>query len=289
MRKRASSASAERSIAKSLREYARGIAGGLMFSLPLLYTMEMWWAGFTSQPERLLLYIAATFALLIGYNRYAGMRQDASWIEVEIDSVEEMGLGVVTAGLMLFLLGRITSEMELNEIIGKLVMEAMTVAIGVSIGTSQLGSGAAADEQDKGVKKGSAAQEADFSNQLVLALCGAVLFAANVAPTEEIVLVAHSISAWRLIGLALLSIALSALILFYSEFRGSKPFAAKAGTMHIISMTAVSYVIALLASLTILWFFGRLDGEPIITIVGQTVVLGVAAALGASAGRLLLQ
>jgi hypothetical protein len=41
--------------------------------------------------------------------------------------------------------------------------------------------------------------------------------------------------------------------------------------MHIISMTAVSYVIALLASLTILWFFGRLDGEPIITVVGQTV------------------
>jgi putative integral membrane protein (TIGR02587 family) len=124
-----------------------------MFSLPLLYTMEMWWAGFTSQPERLLLYIAATFALLIGYNRYAGMRRDASWVEVAIDSVEEMGLGLVTAGLMLFLLGRITSEMEVNEIVGKLVMEAMTVAIGVSIGTSQLGSGAAADERDKGVKK----------------------------------------------------------------------------------------------------------------------------------------
>ena len=259
-----------------------------MFSLPLLYTMEMWWAGFTSQPERLLLYIAATFALLIGYNRYAGMRRDASWVEVAIDSVEEMGLGLVTAGLMLFLLGQITSEMELNEIIGKLVMEAMTVAIGVSIGTSQLGSGAA-DERDKGVKPGSAPPKADFINQLILALCGAVLFAANVAPTEEIVLVAHSISAWRLIGLALLSIALSGLILFYSEFRGSKRFAAKAGTMHIISMTAVSYVIALLASLTILWFFGRLDGEPIITSAGQTVVLGVAAALGASAGRLLLQ
>lgn len=30
----------------SLQEYARGIAGGLIFSLPLLYTMEVWWAGF---------------------------------------------------------------------------------------------------------------------------------------------------------------------------------------------------------------------------------------------------
>jgi putative integral membrane protein (TIGR02587 family) len=289
MLRRVSSASAERSIAMSLREYARGIAGGLMFSLPLLYTMEMWWAGFTSHPERLLLYVVVTFALLVGYNRYAGLRRDASWLEVAIDSVEEMGLGLLVAGLMLFLLGQITSEMELNEIVGKVVMEAMTVAIGVSIGTAQLGSTAPADEQDKGVKKDSARPKADLGSQLVLALCGAVLFAANVAPTEEIALIAHSISSWRLIGLALLSIALGGLILFYSEFRGSNRFTSKAGAIHIVTMTAVSYSIALLASFMILWFFGRLDGESIVTCVGQSVVLGVAGALGASAGRLLLQ
>jgi putative integral membrane protein (TIGR02587 family) len=289
MPRRASSASAERSIAMSLREYARGIAGGLMFSLPLLYTMEMWWAGFTSHPERLLVYVVVTFALLVGYNRYAGLRRDASWLEVAIDSVEEMGLGLFVAALMLFLLGQITSEMELNEIVGKVVMEAMTVAIGVSIGTAQLGSTDPADEEDKGVKKDPARREADLGSQLVLALCGAVLFAANVAPTEEISLIAHSISSWRLIGLALLSIALGGLILFYSEFRGSKRFTSKTGAIHIVSMTAVSYTIALLASFMILWFFGRLDGESIVTCLGQSVVLGVAGALGASAGRLLLQ
>jgi len=31
-----------RSTAESLQEYGRGIAGGLMFSIPLLYTMEVW-------------------------------------------------------------------------------------------------------------------------------------------------------------------------------------------------------------------------------------------------------
>ncbi|MDQ3135846.1 MAG: TIGR02587 family membrane protein, partial [Acidobacteriota bacterium] len=34
-----------RPIKKSLQEYARGVAGGLLFSLPLLYTMEVWWMG----------------------------------------------------------------------------------------------------------------------------------------------------------------------------------------------------------------------------------------------------
>ena len=35
-----------RTIAESLNEYGRRIAGGLMFSLPLIYTMEIWWVGF---------------------------------------------------------------------------------------------------------------------------------------------------------------------------------------------------------------------------------------------------
>jgi hypothetical protein len=35
---------AVRSTGESLREYGRGVAGGLLFSLPLLYTVEVWHA-----------------------------------------------------------------------------------------------------------------------------------------------------------------------------------------------------------------------------------------------------
>ena len=65
-----------------MREYGRGIAGGLMFSLPLLYTMEVWWAGFTLHPGRILGYMACTFVLLFLYNRFAGLRRDADLREV---------------------------------------------------------------------------------------------------------------------------------------------------------------------------------------------------------------
>lgn len=82
-----------------MEEYGRGLAGGLLFSLPLLYTMEMWWAGFSVSPKGMLLYVALTFTLLLGYNRYAGMRRDSSWVEVAIDSIEEMGIGLVLAAL----------------------------------------------------------------------------------------------------------------------------------------------------------------------------------------------
>ena len=101
----------ERTVTQSLQEYGRGVAGGLMFSLPLLYTMEVWWAGVITHPFRLLVYVMGTFLLLLGYNRCAGLRRDTYMTEVAIDSVEEMGIGFVLAALVLFLLGRLTLQM----------------------------------------------------------------------------------------------------------------------------------------------------------------------------------
>src|SRR5690606_35580765 len=126
-------------ISETTKEYGRGLAGGLLFSLPLLYTMEVWWTGFIVNSWTMIAYLLMTFLLLLGYNRYAGMRYDAKFREVIIDSVEEMGIGLVVAATVLFLLGRITFQMPASEIIGKIVIEAMTVAIGVSVGTAQLG------------------------------------------------------------------------------------------------------------------------------------------------------
>jgi putative integral membrane protein (TIGR02587 family) len=272
-------------VTRSLREYARGMAGGLMFSLPLLYTMEVWWAGFVAEPMRLLLYVAATFVLLLGYNHYAGLHHDASWREVVIDSVEEMGLGLILAASVLFLLGQLETDMHLYEIVGKVTVEAMTVAIGISVGTAQLGGG---DDGEKGSAEASAKEEVTFIGQVVIAACGAMLFAANVAPTEEIVMIASEARVRNILGIALLSLVLTALILYYIEFTGSGQFVRSSGFVSVVVGTIVTYAVALMISAAVLWFFGRFD-EALITCVAQTVVLGLAATLGASAGRLLLQ
>ncbi len=263
------------------------MAGGLMFSLPLLYTMEVWWTGFVADPMRLLIYVAATFVLLLGYNHYAGLHQDACWSEVAIDSVEEMGLGLLVAGLVLFLLGQLESDMTAYEIVGKITVEAMTVAIGISVGTSQLGGGD--DKREKGGAEASAKEEVTFGGQVVIASCGAMLFAANVAPTEEIIMIATEARVENLLGLAALSILLTALILYYIEFTGSASYVGANGVMSVAVGTVVTYAISLTISAAVLWFFGRFDDTTMITAVAQTIVLGLAATLGASAGRLLLQ
>lgn len=241
-------------IDRSLREYGRGVAGGLVFSLPLIYTMEVWWTGFIVQPERLLLDVLGSFILLLGYNRYAGLREDASWAEIAIDSVEEMGLGLVIAGFFLVLLGRIALDMHVSEIAGKIVMEGMTVAIGVSVGTAQLGGGNG-DDDDSGMTsiarrpdpEGNAA-DIHSVDQLVIAFCAAVLFGANLAPTEEILVIGVEISSWNVIGLMLASILLGAMILFYSEFPGARQLPEEGRYRTMASRGVATYTVALVAA-----------------------------------------
>ncbi len=266
-------------VAESLQEYGRGLAGGLMFSLPLLYTMEMWWAGFIAQPFRLAGLLAFTYILLLGYNRFAGMHHDATWAEVAIDSVEELGLGLLTSALVLYLLGRIGPDTSADEALGKIVVEAAVVAIGFSIGTAQLhGDGKNDDEK----------QKSSFGGELVIAFCGAVLFAANIAPTEEIVLIAIETDPLRLFGLAVLSLAVGSVILYFSNFRRSSAIVHREGALDIALGTLATFAVALIASAIILWLFGRFAGASMEIVVQQVVVLAFPATLGASAGRLLL-
>ena len=281
------SAAASPTVVQSLREYARGVAGGLMFSLPLIYTMEVWWTGFIAGPLRLLGYLAVTFVLLLGYNHYAGMHRDSSWPEVLLDSIEEMGIGLLVSAGLLFLLGRISPGMGWSEVLGKIVVEAMTVAIGISVGTAQLGLQGESDPDSKNKK--SAREESRFDGQLIIALCGATLFAANIAPTEEVVAIATSSSVGQLLCLMLLSLLLAALILYYIEFAGSRRFVRHDNLLTVVVGTVTSYAVALASAAGVLWFFGRFDQVSLITALAETVVLGFVTTLGASAGRLLVQ
>jgi putative integral membrane protein (TIGR02587 family) len=272
-----------RPLGESVREYGRGIAGGLLFSLPLLYTMEVWEAGVLLSPARQLAALGLTFGILLGYNRYAGLRPERSWREIVIEAVEELGLGLLLAAIVLALLDRITAGQHPAEIVGRTVMEGIGVAIGVSVGTAQLGSRSEEDTQR------SATREIGFAGQLVVAFCGAVLLAANMAPTEEILQLAAESPAWKLVGIATLSMVLGAFVLFFGDFRGSRRWSRADSVGAIARGTVITYATALAASAALLWIFGRFDDVPAPIIVGQTVVLGLASTVGASAGRLLLQ
>lgn len=282
----------KRAISQSLKEYARGIVGGLLFSFPLLYTMEVWWAGFIASPQQLLILVAVTFLLLLGYNRFAGMRSDASWRSILIDSVEEMGLGFIISFGVLYMLKRIEpGVMGIEEIIGKVVIEAMAVSIGVSIGTAQLGANDEEEEngEDKSEEDTASIKRDSRLGMMVLALCGSIIVGGNVAPTEEVLMLAVEAKPINILLMALASLVISVVVVYFSNFKGSAQQATKDFMYYLTFDTCLSYSVALGASAFALWFFGRFENVSFEVAFAQIIVLGVLSSLGASAGRLLIK
>ncbi|HEV7350852.1 TIGR02587 family membrane protein [Telluribacter sp.] len=283
-----------RPISESQEEYGRGIAGGLLFSFPLLYTMEVWWSGFIARPFELILVILFTFLLLLGYNRYAGMHPEANWRSVVIDSFEEIGIGFLLAFGILLMLGRIDFKtMSLIEIVGKVVVEAMVVSIGVSIGTSQLGMSPEYEvnngDKKKEIKQLEEERQHSLFGLLILGICGSIVVGGNVAPTEEILMIGIEAKPIQTLVMALVSLALCLLIIFYSDFRGGIKEGSKVAARILLLHSSLSYLIALGTSALVLSFFGRFDNTSFSVNVSQTIALGVLSSLGASAGSLLIR
>lgn len=282
-------------IRESLAEYAQGVIGGLLFSFPLLYTMEIWYAGFMAQPYQLIVMMLATFLLLLGYNRFAGMHPGTSWKNVVIDSFEEMGIGLVMSFCILLMLNRIQlGENSLDEIMGKVITEAMFVSIGVSIGTAQLGN-SAKEEQEEEDREPSEAEKAGIDRRsgkvalVVLALCGSIIVGGSVAPTEEVLLIAVEAKPYHILMIALASILLSLIVCYFSDFKGIDRPDDQPTLYEIVFETCLTYCTALIASAFVIWYFFGFSDTGFWNILAQCIVLGLIASLGASAGRLLIK
>lgn len=274
-----------RTINASLKEYARGLIGGLLFSLPMIYTMEMWWAGFIVSSERLIVYFITGIFVLLTYNHYVGIRKSHTFWEGISESIEEMGIGLLLTVFILWLTERIAPGMSLKEVTGKIIVEAVTVAIGISVGKAQLGGSGDDDSDDE-----EDLRKPHLYRGIGIALCGALLVSSNIAPTEEVVVIALEAPVLKIIIIAVLSIILAGVVLYYSNFTGSKMWvAAPQNISDILFGTIMTYAVALVSSAFLLWFFDRFSGLGLYGMVAETVILSFPSALGASAGRLLIQ
>jgi putative integral membrane protein (TIGR02587 family) len=275
-------ASAARPVPETLRVYARGVVGGLIFSLPLLYTMEVWEAGHTASPERLLALLLGTIGLLLAYNWAGGLRAAQGWGENLFEAAEELCLGFGTAAVVLFLLGQIDGASP-GEWVGKVTLEGAIAAIGVSVGTEQLG-----DAEGAAVRGGREGRFPKIVAELATAALGATLIAANVAPTDEVGIIAAEAGPAALLGLVIASVTLAGILLNATDMRGADRLSRREAGLGPFRGTAVTYAVAVAVSALLLWVLGRFDGEGIRGMVNLSVVLALPATLGAAAGRLLL-
>lgn len=269
----------DRDLAKSLRDYTRAVGGGLVIGLPLLYTMEVWFHGFILPWWKLLLLLGVSFVIVLGYSSIAGFRRERTYWELAVDTVATIGLGIVVAFVALVVLGRIDAGTSLRDAGGKVALEAIPIAFGASLASTQLSGDGGTDR--------SAGAIGPF-HRLLVGAGGALLFALNVAPTEEPMMLGIEAEPWLLLLVMGGTVVLTFALVFYADF-GGRPTVRGEGLLNRpITETITSYAVSLAVCLLLLWSFGRTDGASVQAIAGMTVMLAVVGAVGAAIGRLLI-
>lgn len=272
-----------RSIYETARDHLRAAAGGLFVGLPLLWTMEMWEQGATMPPLKLLLLLGLAFAVVVGFNAVSGFRRERTWFELLVDAVQGMGLSIVVAAAMLYVLGRLEPELGLPTLVGRVGLLSIPVAFGTALAATVLSE----------PEEGGGREPVGPIGRLFVAAGGALYFALNIAPTDEVRVLGSEADVPLLLLVIVASLAISLAIVFVVELpggrRGSRSGSRRGGPIdQPVGETVAAYAIALLVSGVLIFSFGLSDGLGLRALAGYVVMLGTVASFGSAAGRLLV-
>lgn len=265
---------------RAVRDFGRAAGGALIFSLPMLMTMELWELGSSVERSRLLVLFAAALPLLVFLSRQIGFEKTRDLREDVVDALIALGVAAVTSTVLLFLFNAASFDKPLDEVVGMIAIQMVPAAIGALLAKSQLGSH---DDDDL------PEQEETYGGELFLMAVGALFLGFNMAPTEEIILISFRMSEWHALALVALSLALMHGFVFAVGFAGGSEVSPdEPWWSPFVRLTLPGYAIAFAISLFLLWIFARTDGMALDGIVMAAVVLAFPSAIGASAARLIL-
>ena len=280
--------------AEELDGIVRGVSAGALFGIPLLYTMEVWWTGSSAVPSRLLLVLAATFVVLVLLNHSAGFREakDVRIADALRDSVEALAIALVSVFVILVLLREIDGGTSLRQALGKTVYEATPFAFGVGLARHFLSKGRTESDEGEGAGADDDGGDGPSIHPTVVdvgaTLLGAVFVAFNIAPTDEVPMLAAGMSPMWLAALVAATLVLSYCIVFEAGFSDQQRRRQDVGlAQDPLTETMVCYLLSLVAAAGMLAFFDRIRiDQPPIHVLSQVVVLGLPAAIGGAAGRI---
>jgi putative integral membrane protein (TIGR02587 family) len=281
------------------QDLLRGIAGGTIVGVPLLYTMEVWFHGVSFNTMHLLGALLLTLLLNLVFSYFGGLRERydrASFTGAIDDGVTAVGIGVFVAAGVLALIGQINpGDDGVGAVIGKIVMEGCIVSVGVTFTNFKFRqkaderTGATAPESgNSGLSNEQKQLHADLMD-LAAAATGAFVFAFNVAPTEEIVLIASGLGPDALVVLLLASTAMAYVILFAAGFKDHKVYEKDSLFQAPGPEVVMTVAVALLVAALLLLLFGETSAMATPSMfIAAVITLSFPAAVGAAAGRLVI-
>lgn len=280
--------------ASEINDIVRGACGGFLFGIPLLYTMEVWWVGSLAKPQSMMMTIALMFFGVFWLNQIEGFRRRRhNWraYEAVIDTVEAIAIGLACSAFVLLLLRELTFATSLREALGKIIFESVPFTFGVALANQLLGDSngdnaeaSSNDQENKLKQNGLYATLADLGATVI----GSTVIAFNIAPTDEVPMLATAISPPWLIAMIVASLLISYGIVFQAGFSDQQKRRQQKGIFQRpLSETIISYLVSLLVATFMLWFFQKLTfTDPWAWWLDNILVLGLPATIGGAAGRL---
>jgi putative integral membrane protein (TIGR02587 family) len=261
-----------------LRGLGRAAAGSVIFSLPLLMTMEMWSLGFYLDPIKRAVMLVTSIPLLVGLSHVFGFEETFSWQDDLIDAFVALCVSFVCSGAILYLIGIIGPKSSLEELFGKIQLQMIPGSIGALLAQSQLGT-----------KTDKEKHSTSYASELFIMAIGALFLSLSIAPTEEVLLIAVGISKLQALVIAVISLGLMHLFVYSIDIKGTeKTYSMIAGWRLFLKFTVSGYAVVLVVCFLVLDLLGRLNGMGSREALMMTVVLGLPSAIGAASARLVI-
>ena len=273
-----------------INDIVRGGCGGFLFGIPLLYTMEVWWIGSSATPAMMLVALVLTFIVVYLLIRTEGFRKPKRFphrYQAVTETVEAMGIGLVCSALMLLLLQELSFGVSLKEALGKTIFESVPFSLGVAL-ANQLLSENGDDSSNGRTKQDDSVDDNNTFSDLSATLIGAIVIGFNIAPTDEVSVLAAAVSEPWLLAIITTSLLISYAIVFQAGFSAQEKRKHQKGIFQKpFSETMICYLVSLIAAAAMLWFFQKLAWDDPWTIwLQHSIILGLPTTIGGAAGRL---
>ena len=267
-------------IVEKLHDLGRSVIGAMMLGMPLLYTMETWWLGWTLPAWHLAVWTVLGLLIISVTVHYVGFREgkkekDAPWYRQVADFLELLATSFVTGVLVLLLFGILEWGDGLSEMVRLGLVEVVPLGIGAAITNRAL----AGAQEDGGTPP-------PFKREMATFALGALFFSFNVAPTEEMELISAHAGPWRMPLIVIVSLVASYFALYVLQFRGSHGRVSATGSAWSQwGETITGYFLAVVISVVLLWGYGHLGDATPYEAAQMTVVLSFIASMGGAAAR----
>lgn len=182
----------------------------------------------------------------------------------------------VTAYFILFLLGVVRLSSDLSTVVRFGLIQVVPLGFGASLANELL------------QKSENQVNESGFPQNIGVFALGALFITFPLAPTAEMEWLATSVGWVRALGLIVVSVAVSYLILYELGFRGQSARTKRHSKRYHLGTAFVIYAVGLVISAALLVLFGHDIDTTVSALIQQTIVLSFPAAVGASAGEVVV-